>query len=412
MSCLCRVLVYAIPLLVGTYAAFRPTLDTGFERMQADTGDTLLNHYTLEHLHRCLTDRGYCGQLLSPPFYFPQPLVLAYSENFLGGLPLYSALRAFLVEDLAYQAWMILLAMLNYLAMAVVCRWLGCPAVVAAFAAFLWAFGLPHVVQIRHQQLLARFAYPFAAYYAWRLAIAPSLRSLNCLAAATFCQLVCCIYTGWFLAFSMAFFLPAAIALHRGGGQCWIRFLRQQAARIIAITALWILSIGLFVSPYLHANSDLTRTYEECTYYLPTLASWFHGPEGSFWYHTFALLREEVDRENTLFSGLVLLILALGATLRVLGNWPSGRASPKWVLTAAGLITSGLLVLMTFNLKDGVSGWQLVRWLPGGGASVSSAAFTFPSIFTWFWRWRSPSANGSPPVPILGSKPSDTFCWC
>ena len=41
--------------------AFRPTIASGFARMQADAGDTLLNHYVLEHEWQWLTRADYVG---------------------------------------------------------------------------------------------------------------------------------------------------------------------------------------------------------------------------------------------------------------------------------------------------------------------------------------------------------------
>src|SRR5437868_3689521 len=106
-------LLYAVALAGGSYQAFRPTFDSGFARLQANPGDTLLNHYLLEHTWRVVSDPGYRGTLLSPPFFYPTPLVLAYSENLLGAAPAYWALRLMLPPDLAYQWWMIAMNALN-----------------------------------------------------------------------------------------------------------------------------------------------------------------------------------------------------------------------------------------------------------------------------------------------------------
>src|SRR5262249_7559842 len=77
----------------GLWVAFRPTLASGFTCLQTDPGDTLLNLYILEHSWQWLTRTDYCGTLWSPPFFHPQPGVLAYSENLLGTAPVYWALR-------------------------------------------------------------------------------------------------------------------------------------------------------------------------------------------------------------------------------------------------------------------------------------------------------------------------------
>src|SRR5688572_12841483 len=99
--------LYALLLLGGTFLTFRPTFESGFRRVQTDFGDTVLNHYILEHSWQVLTNPAYPGTLLSPPFFYPQPLVIGYSEHLLGVAPVYWALRVVMPNDLAYQWWMI-----------------------------------------------------------------------------------------------------------------------------------------------------------------------------------------------------------------------------------------------------------------------------------------------------------------
>src|SRR5947207_14924237 len=89
----------------GLWCAFRPTLASGFTRIQADAGDTLLNHYVLEHSWLCLTRADYVGTWWSPPCFYPQPLTLAYSENLFGTAPLYWLLRVACSDLLAFQLW-------------------------------------------------------------------------------------------------------------------------------------------------------------------------------------------------------------------------------------------------------------------------------------------------------------------
>ena len=65
----------------GLLIAFQPTIASGFTSLQTDPGDTLLNHYILEHTWKCLTDSHYSGTLWSPPCFFPVQGTLAYSGN-------------------------------------------------------------------------------------------------------------------------------------------------------------------------------------------------------------------------------------------------------------------------------------------------------------------------------------------
>ncbi len=95
-------LAYLGALAFGTDRAFAPTLHSGFDRVQADRGDSVLNHYILEHSWQALTDPDYCGSLFSPPCFYPTRSTLWYSEHLLGVAPLYWALRAVMDHVGAY----------------------------------------------------------------------------------------------------------------------------------------------------------------------------------------------------------------------------------------------------------------------------------------------------------------------
>ena len=44
-----RWIFYSVAFAGGMLICFHPTILSGFKRMQADPGDTVLNHYILEH---------------------------------------------------------------------------------------------------------------------------------------------------------------------------------------------------------------------------------------------------------------------------------------------------------------------------------------------------------------------------
>jgi len=363
-----HLLVYLTLLLGGTYLAYRPTFETHFRQMQTDIGDTVLNHYILEHSFQALFNPNYCGTLLSPPFYHPQELVLGYSENLLGTAPLYWALRAVCTYDLAFQWWMILCGMLNFVTAAAVARRLGCPPIVAAFAGFLWAFSLVHVYQVRHQQMIPRLWCPVAAYYAWRLALEPSVRSLHRMVAACFLQTACCIYTGWFLVLGIAVFLPFALSLRPGG---WIElraFYTSRRTRILLVLGVWACAFGAFFLPYFLANRGVSRGYSECVPFLPNGSTWVCGPEDSWWFRTIGPFRESVSGEAALFCGPTLFVLLMASAIWAFRRRHSIRESPERLLIAACLLTTAFLVITTMAFWEGLSGWYLLRLLPGGGA--------------------------------------------
>src|SRR5215813_2605438 len=97
--------LHCVTLIIGILTAFHPMIFSGGRLLQTDPGDTLLNHYILEHEWRCLSDREYVGTFWSPPFFHPTPNVLAYSENLIGAAPIYWLFRCVLGEVQSFQLW-------------------------------------------------------------------------------------------------------------------------------------------------------------------------------------------------------------------------------------------------------------------------------------------------------------------
>lgn len=357
--------IYLLLLVVGTYFTFRPTFDSGFDRMQTDYGDTVLNHYILEHSFQSLFTSGYRGTLLSPPFYYPHPLVLGYSENLLGAAPVYWGLRSFLPYDLAYQWWMIVLVVLDFALFALVARWLGCPHIVAAFGAFLWAFGMVHVIQLGHQQTLPRFWCPLAVYHAHRFGTNPNSRSLAWLAMCVILQATSCFYTGWFLGVGLLMFLPIHLSLREGGWRSVGQFYRTSRIAIVVIVLASVALLAAVAAPYVLANRGVSRSYRECIHHLPTVGDWFASPPDTRWAHTIAPYLDELNIERALFHGLGYLVL-----FGIASVWLFTRKGSDSIvlLGRASAIAAVLFVLLTLRFGDEASGWWFVRFVPGGAA--------------------------------------------
>ncbi len=394
-------MLYLAALAVGTYLAFRPTLDSGFARVAGDPGDTMLNHYLLEHSRRALFDPEYCGTLLSPPFFHPTPLVLGYSENMLGVAPLYWGLRSFLPEVPAFQVWMIVLNGLNLLAFACAARWLGAGPLTALLGGYLWAFGLVHIDQIKHAQLIPRFWMPLALYHAIYFLTAPNPRSLNRLCACVFLQCATCVYTGWFLAVGLAVFMPVAAILNRSHVK-EMRF----SARAWGIVCGWALVMGLFFAPYFLANRGVSRSYSDCLAGMPTVHSWLTAAEGGCWTGSLKSHLPKVNGESRLFCGFMLLALVAGAAI---WSWGTIRVSVRrrdavWI--ASLLLTAGFWWLVTLRFGDSASGWWLVRYVPGGQAircvsRVYVIVYLFASMGAVLWLEEMLQRFQSTPVRLL-----------
>jgi hypothetical protein len=359
---------YAAALAFGLYQTFGPTIDSRFARVQTERGDGMLNHFILEHSWQTVSNAAYRGSLFSPVCFFPQKSTLWYSEHLLGAAPFYWILRIGLTHDFAYQWWQIILVGFNFVAFALVARRLGCPHLLAILGGYLWAFGLVHIDQIKHQQMIPRFWMPVAAYYAWSFALVPAARALNRMLACAFLQCITCVYTGWFLVLGLAVFLPLALAFRPGGWAETRTFLQANRRRVILIVGGWFLVHLLAFVPYVVVNADISRAYDDCAGFVPTPSAWITGPPGTPWEHATRPIRGPVTDECWLFCGFGVYALMLAAAAHLYGVRRSDRPA-EFALVAAGLITAAVWVLLTLTLRhEGRSLWELVRFIPGATA--------------------------------------------
>ncbi len=287
-------------------------------------------------------------------------------------------------HELAYIWWQIVCCALNFVAFAVVARWLKMPHAVAVLGAFLTAFAVVHADQIKHSQMIPRFFMPFAAYYAIRLALEPSVKALNGMLGAVFFQCLACVYTGWFLAVGIAVFLPLAVALRPGAARELWRYTVEHKRRVAGVVALWTAAMaGLFV-PYLVVNFGVARQYDDCFNLFPTPAAWFTGPEGSRWYETLGRVRTPAPFECLLFCGFGVYALMLAAAVH-LPLMPRDKRPAMWSAAVAGLITAFVWVLLTLaTSQTGDSLWRVARLIPGGTAiRVVSRVYVIVYLFGW-----------------------------
>ena len=377
-------LVYAAALAFGTYQTFKPTFDSRFERTQTEFGDSMLNHLFLENSWLVLSDPNYKGTLATPAFYYPAKWTIAYSENLFGSAPIYWALRLVTNHELAYIWWQIICSALNFVAFAVVARWLKLHPALSVLGAFLWAFAVVHADQIKHQQMIPRFFMPFAAYYAIRLSLEPSAKHLNRLLAAVFLQCLACVYVGWFLAVGVATFLPLALALRPGAAGELRRHMTAHPRRGAAVVVGWGLAMLLLFLPYIVVNFGIQRHYEECYENFPTAAAWLTGPRGSRWREMLMSVRDPAPFECLLFCGFGLYGLVLAAAVG-LSLTERAKRFPLWPVAAAGLLTALIWVLLTLATSQrGESLWRIARLIPGGNAiRVVSRVYVIVTLFGW-----------------------------
>ena len=404
-------LSYAAAAALGLFQTFRPTWLSGFAVVQTERGDGMLNHYILEHTWQALVNPNYVGSLFSPPCFYPEPATLWYSEHMLGVAPVYWCLRLFLSAETSYQLWQIILNALNFVAFALVLRWLRSPHLLAILGGYLWAFGLVHIDQVKHQQMIPRFWVPLALYHAGLLVLAlrawpepagPSerrprpLRHTGGLLLAVFLQSVSCVYTGWFLSMGLATFLPLALLLSPGSIRGLFRFVWAEGRRLGLLIGVWAVMMAAAFVPYLVVNRDMSRSYEECLDQIPTISAWFTGPPGTMWEQTTAPWRSAVKEECRLFCGFGAYLLAVTAAGGLLLGRLRSYFPAEYALATAALLTAAVWLALTLALEPtpARSLWEYVRHLPGGKAircvsRVYITVYGFGSLGVLVWLSRA-----------------------
>ena len=375
--------LYAAVGAAGTWFLFQPTLASGFSKLQTDAGDPLLNCYLLEHERRVVEGRDHLGTFWSPPFYYPAPHALTYSENMMGMLPVYALLRLGWDPSTSYQLLLILLCVLDYLAMLLLLRQLGVGPPLATLGAYFFAFGAPRCSQLGHIQLFPIFYVPLALWALWRLLAAPSRGKLALLLVLLYLQLLSGIYVGWFLLLALGLVVPLLLFWDRDGRRRLAAFCRSAPWSLILSLAACVAASFAVLEPYLVAKADLgERRWDDVLSFLPRVTSWLAAPPGSL-YHALLpdiSLTARAPWEHYLFPGMV--PIALGAvsvayTLRLSQEERRRQALLVTCWIAAAALVAISLVVPRFALD----GLHLVK--------------VYPGVSLWWWVFRSVPGAGA-----------------
>ncbi len=381
--------LYAAAGAVGTWFVFQPTLASRFALLQSDPGDPLLTCYFLEHELRVVERRDHLGTFWSPPFFYPAPHALAYSENLVGMLPFYALLRLHWDPATSYQLLLILMCVLDYAAMLLVLRQLGVGPPLATLGAFFFAFGAPRVGQLGHLQLFPIFYVPLSLWALWRLLAAPSRGRLALLLLLLYLQLLSAIYVGGFLLLTFGLAVPLLLFCDPEGRRRLGAFFRVAPWFLVLSVACWAAANDVVLRPYMAAKAELgERSWNEVLPSLPRLEWWLAAMPGS----TYQAVLPDFSRvmpgswELYLFPGLVPIALGVASAVYTLRLSRQERRRQALLVTcwiAALALAVGSLVVPRFVVEGlrlghlghpghgdpGVRLWWLVfRWVPGAGA--------------------------------------------
>lgn len=368
--------------VIGLVMAHHEMVLSGFAVTQNDLGDTRFVHYLLEHALQHVLGHPAHADYWSPPFFSPITEHLAWSENMAGAAWVYFPLRIFFEPHNAFQAWGLLLGVMNFAAAYLLLkRAFQFSTIASSVGAALFAFSAVRINQTMHWQLFPHFYTPVAAYAAYQLANASKLTErervlhIVLLAAMAVGQLWASIYLGWFLVFVFA----VGLAL----GLCWekpraelLALVKGHPWTILLVSLLSIAALYPMGWRYMAVAREFGgRPFEEVLTMLPMPTTWLHMGKSSWLWGRLAswptFQRIPMEHEQRCGFGLVATGLATFAFLKF-------RKEPKIIFV--GVLLLVLLLMTTLYSNDGTSPWRIVHaYFPAAQAirAVSRASIVY-----------------------------------
>ena len=365
----------AVLCILAALAAFHPMIFSGFALTPGDLGDARFNNYVLEHSYRWLRGDPAHASLWNMPIFFPAPRALLYSDTLLGAAPIFWLFRVLgAAPDTAFQLWMLAVSVLTFAACWLLLRdGLRVGPVAAAGGAMLFAFASMRMSQVGHQQLLAHFYPPIAAWALLRVVrgaragrSAPGM--LLAAGLATTAQAYTGFYFFWFFLFAMG-----ALSL----SVLWFGAARAQVVRAVRLNAAWVMATAALCAalllPLAYGYRQVVlqlgyRDYAQVSYYLAPIWAWFCFGESNWLYGWIAALPPFQDvlflGEKQLGLGLVTLCCVFAGS-RLLVRRPFGRAL---VLASAGIVAAMTVIAGRYSL------WPLVYHFVPAAAAVRAVA--------------------------------------
>ena len=414
----CIFLLLAVTMLAAHHTMFF----SGFADTQGG-GDTVLVNYLFEHNWRWLTRQPLDKSLFSPPFFFPQPDTLAYTDLYLGTLPLYSCWRLLGVSPAtSFQLWTLTISVLNFGSAYLLLRFfLKCSAWASGIGAAFFAFASPRVLQLGHPGLLTGF-YVVAVMAGLWLLFPPTRANSSAkgqgsrrkfrnkqlrlsrrrvwtgallASGAAVAQFYFAFYYFWFMSFCATVALVYVLLIPSLRGAL-IALIRVRWGPVLGCLVLSALLLAPGALKYYGVRKQVgIYPYDLIAYFLPTPLSWFaQGP--THWLYGPWNLSLGVDQSyggGEMYNGIGFLTMAL-----VLVAFVKFRSRP--VIAIWGFV-SAVVVVATLSWH-GYALWQFVyAGFPGGQAlrAVSrfgvflllSAALALALSVDWLTRRFSPA---------------------
>jgi hypothetical protein len=330
-----------------------------------DLGDGRLNLYFLEHAYRFFTFLE--TSFWSAPFMYPEPNIIAYSDNLLGTAPFYSLFRLIGFDMFAsYQLWFLMISALNYTTAFLLLKKITGNSYASVIGALIFAFSLSLQSQLTHAQTFPRFAIPIAFLMAVRFSEELKPKFLVLAVLFWVYQMYCAIYLGLMLLIPLSIFL----------GLVFIANFHKIKGKIVneKLWVLWI-SIGLIASailllplilPYLGNRIPASSYHYDYIFStIPSIRSWFFTQDGSLFWDKLSgtATHYEAWWDHQIFPGGV-AFMAFVITAFYL-SWRLFIIKLKNIKTLDLLIVTGIVTFLLFLRTGDFAAYKIIYNLPG-----------------------------------------------
>lgn len=365
-------IAWLIGLLTGMIAFTFQVIGFDLSYYPGDLGDGRLNLYFLEHGFQYI-----CGNVKSywnAPFMYPEPNVIAYSDNLLGTLPFYAAFR-FMGMELytAYQCWYILLSALNYGCAFLLFKHLFKNPWAAALGAFVFAFSLSMFSQMSHAQTFARFPIPLAFLMALKYSETIKVKYFIYALLILVYQIYCGIYLGFLLAIPLGIFL--FIALLRNTIQNAESILNvKHLVGLVSGCALALLTLFPLLYPYTQRKIDPDPShYQSILHSIPEIQSYFISHPGTLFWNFLSNKPNGMEAwwDHQLFVGFIALICMAITPLVLAYQFAQQSQNREKIIATVMLIATGLITGLIFLKFNQHTLYTWIYYLPGFSAMRS-----------------------------------------
>jgi hypothetical protein len=342
--------------------------------------DVRLVNYFLEWGMRAMSGLAQ-AQLWSPPFFFPDPGALAFSETFLSGVLFYAPFRhAGLSPNASLLAFQVLQLALSPCVAYLCARRLGFSWLPAAVGGLISGWAWVRFHQLSHIQFAAGWVIPLFFALVW-LALEEKRPLLLAAAAWVFAWTwFVCVYLCWFLIFvGCGVALLATLAAPKATLQTLVVFsrsgsLRERVAAVVLLsTAIALVGWGVW-HYWVYLDARATGA-EEALIYAPQRPAWFQpDARNLLWgrFHGHFPSETEAPWEKQLYLGWLLLgcvlICGIWALRPIPGEGEQARLRRITLGSIAWLVP---IIIEVFSLHQGRLRWMdtvlafLYKYIPG-----------------------------------------------